>query len=557
VFRTAGDTEVLVHLYEERGPDLVEDLNGMFAFALWDRRRRRLLLARDRLGIKPLYWTEAGGALLFASEIKALLQAPQVRRRLRREVLGECLAHTEVYGGETLLEGIHRLPPAHLLLATRDGVRVRRYWRPEPRDLGLRRPAEALEALDVLLRDAVRRQMVSDVPLGVFLSGGVDSSVLASLMTEVSGRRIQTFCIGFESAAWDERPFARAAAACLGAEHFEYTLSEREFCDRLPEAVWHHDTPIKHHACVPLMILARHTKGRATVILSGEGADEVFLGYRKYRLARWQRAMNAAACVAPAPVCEAVAALGRRLFPGKFGTKVLGRLAVRDAGRLAELYGSDLGGELLAQFGLMPDAGVTSAFLRAFRDSPFPRMDQRHSVADLETCLQSLLVKQDKMTMAAGIETRVPFLDHRVVEFGLNLPLRWKIRAGEGKVLLKRLAARRMPADLVYRRKMGFSVPLTEWLRRGGPFRRLVLEVLTDPRTRRRGYFDYSCLESHLADVERGRWGNGPDAAAMIWALLNLELWHRRFFDAPVTEMTFVVPEDRRLAGTGYDLRSR
>lgn len=532
-FKTAGDTEVIVHLYEEYGPAFVEQLNGIFAIALWDRKAQSLFLIRDRLGIKPLYYYQQANQLVFASEIKALLANPSYVPEVNKKVLYSYFSFMDIYDAQTLLNGICKLEPGHMLKANHNGIAINKYWDVKRAKQGEEASeAEYLEQLDAHLRRAIRLQLVSDVPMGAFLSGGVDSSLLVAYMSELNGGPVETFSIGFKEEEANEFRYSRWVARRFQTDHHEYVCSEQSFLDGLPTVIWHQDEPLRHHASVPLYFLSQYAKNDVTVILSGEGADELFLGYRKYRLAQIQTYLNRVyQAVLPEALWEKVGDLASKLTKRKIGSKVMRRLCLPPA-TVALAYSSPLPGIAVgsALEGGWYDRVNQDYFEQSFENAPTSGFLNRFEYADIKTHLVSLLMKQDKMSMAAAIETRVPFLDHELVEFAFSLPETMKLRGQRGKYLIKRLAERKLPKELIYRRKMGFPVPLTKWLRHG-KFKKYLVDVLLDPGSIRRGIFNRSFVEQHLREVESGIWGEGSDACSLLWGMLNFELWCRLFID--------------------------
>jgi asparagine synthase (glutamine-hydrolysing) len=529
-YRTRSDTETILHLYEEHGDRCVERLTGMFAFALWDRARARLLLARDRLGIKPLYWTLTDSELRFASEIKALLAADAGRPAFNRAVLPEFLATRYVAGEETFFTGVRTLAPGTTLTwSPGDGIEVRRYWRlpvaiePEPGTLAAR-ATQVREGL----RAAVASHLMSDVPLGLFLSGGIDSSALAALMAPLASRPIRTFAVGFDDPGANELPWARLAARAAGAEHREVVVSPAEFFEALPRLVWHEDEPIAFTSSVPLYFVSRLAAEHVKVVLTGEGSDELFLGYNRYRVTAWNQRLGGTWSRLPAGVRAAVAT----------GVRRLPRRARRYAGRSFLAVGGSIRDLFCENFAVFPTAlqsrlladGDTVAMrdpyavqLRAYREGEGDVL-ARMSHADLQTYLVELLMKQDQMSMAASVESRVPFLDHEFVEQVVAIPASMKLAGWRTKAVLRRALRGLVPDPILTRRKMGFPVPVGRWLR--GDFRHVVDEFVLGPRALARGLFDPAALRSlaaeHAAGIEHGD---------RLWLLANLEMWQRIFLD--------------------------
>jgi asparagine synthase (glutamine-hydrolysing) len=535
VFRTGSDTEVIVHGYEEYGIDAFRRMNGMFGIAIYDTRRDRLVLARDPIGIKPLYYAVTREGLVFGSEIKALLAWPGLAAEVNWERVPDLLIYGSVYGEETPFRGIKELPAGHVLQVDGDRITIERFW-DLPDGAGERRSEEEERAQVLeLLRRAIRRQLMSDVPLGAFLSGGVDSSLIVALMAEMTDAPVKTFSIGFAEQGYNEFDYSRMVAERFRTDHEELVLDPSRFFDALPQLIWHHDEPIALAACIPLYFLSKATKDKATVILTGEGADELFLGYDKYAWSA-KHARTAAAF--------------QKLCPG-FARETLVRGAQR-------VFGSDrlllrrlamTPGEIAASFNQVALPAVVTRLLddriragyrngtsdfsaRAFHAAPGdPDFLRQTSYMDFKTFLDTLLMKQDKMSMAASIESRVPFLDHELVEYGYRLGTDRKQRDGVGKSVLKRIAEDFLPRELIHRQKRGFPVPIVQWLAEPA-IRSRIEDILLDPRSMARGIVKRSVLESYLREVpvEQRRAPRG--ATELIWNLLNLELWQRRFIDA-------------------------
>jgi len=529
-YRTRSDSETIVHLYEEEGERCVDHLQGMFAFAVWDRARERLLLARDRLGIKPLYYALTERELVFASEIKAIL-AGGVRPAFNEAVLPEFLANRFVAGAETFFHGVRKLLPGRTLTVSRAGrLDERRYWS-VPTDVdGAATLADKARELRSQLATAVQSHLMSDVPLGLFLSGGIDSSALAVLMAPMLAEPIRTFSVGFADADANELGYARLVADAVGAVHRDVTVSPGEFFDALPTLIWHEDEPIAFTSSVPLYFVSRLARDDVKVVLTGEGADELFLGYNRYRVTAWNmRAGRAYRRLLPRGLRARIGAGVNRLpfrlrryatrsfltheaeprdlfcenfavFPTAMQRRLLtdpARLAARDpyAEALA-CYGNGAGGAL-----------------------------ERMSHADLQTYLVELLMKQDQMSMAASIESRVPFLDHRFVEFATAIPGRLKVQGWRTKAVLREALRGVLPPEILTRRKMGFPVPVGRWLR--GSFWPLVQELVLGPRTLSRGLFEPTALR-RLADEHRT---GAAEHGDRLWLLMNLEVWQRIFLD--------------------------
>jgi asparagine synthase (glutamine-hydrolysing) len=519
---TKSDTEVIVHSYEESGADCVDRFRGMFAFALWDRRRRQLLLARDRLGVKPLYYVQVGDSLLFASEIKSLLQSPDVRPELDPSGLRRYLAYRHSYGDGTLLKGIRQLPPGHVLIANSSGITIRRYW-DVPNGSSAAVPERAADDFLAALDHSVVLRMISDVPLGAFLSGGLDSSVVTALMARHTDK-VSTFSIGFVPGEENELQWARLVAERFGAEHHQFVLESRDFFDLLQRLVWHHDEPMMFPASIPLYLLCRESKPIATVMLAGEGADEILAGYgNNIRLNRL------------AGLAARLPRLARKLVSSVPLTgrprAIASRLALSDHDLIVDGY--RLGGwEALAAACRVSLPGAAEDDRRLSAELGFGQ--RRGTFLDrllyfqLKTYLVALLMKQDKMSMAASIETRVPYLDHELVSMAFSLPDKLKIQNGRGKQLLRRVARGLLPDGVIDRPKQGFPVPIARWFREPkSPF----IDVLLDPESLRDGLLDAAFVRERVK-----RFLAGQRNSMELWALMNLELWRRNFL-APARQM--------------------
>jgi asparagine synthase (glutamine-hydrolysing) len=510
VFRTRSDTEVLVHGYEEWGDDVVDRLRGMFAFALWDRDEERLLVARDRLGIKPFYyWHDVpGGRLVFGSEIKALFADPAVPRRPNEERLGEYLLFRYVAGEETMFAGVRELEPGTTAVFDRRGLTTRRYWEPEPPSRSIGFAAAVAEGRE-RMQDAVHSHLVSDVGIGTITSGGLDSSLVSALAARGLGSTLDTFCLGFDDPALDERPYAREVAGAIGSVHHDTVLGVDAFAEQLDALTWAHDEPISHPNAIAMhrvFAMARHDAG-IPVLLSGEGADEVFGGYGWYRAA-WK-------------LHRIRSVLGNTLASGALRLVLRGQardvadpdylLLANALGRAPELLGVPQVREAVAR---RRDA---YAALCADPAGLF-RYDQL-------TYLQPLLQRQDRMSMAVGLEARVPFLDHPLVDWANALAVEVKLGAGRPKRLLRAISEGSLPHGIIHRQKVGFALPLGDWLR--GPLRErlhgvargdtLAAEVLGRPLLRRA-----------VERLDRG----GNDSVTLLWSVLALDAWSEVFSGA-------------------------
>jgi len=520
-FRTTSDTEVILHLYEERGPACVDALNGMFAFALWDKRQRRLLLARDRLGKKPLYYQESGASLIFASELKALRQHPRVHPRVAPAALDDYLAYGYVPDDGCILEGVRKLPPGCILCWENGTARVERYWEVEFAEATGPDEATWLEELEDLLRQAIRIRLRSDVPLGVFLSGGVDSSAIAALASSESAGRVKTFSIGFDERDYDELAYARLIAERYGTDHHELIVRDHDL-SVLPELVHHLDEPFADPSALPTYYVCREARKHVTVCLSGDGGDEVFAGYTRYQQAQRHGRWDCLRGIGVGKLCGVVSGLVPRAVPGR-GT--LERLAAQGAQRYAlqvGIFSASERRELLSE-DLQPTVQPDGALFAPYFTPDVERdLVTRLQHADQKTYLpDDILMKVDRMSMQNSLEVRAPLLDYRVVEFANSIPSTLKLPDGRLKGLLKKMLAPHLPAAVLGRRKMGFGIPIKHWFR--GSRKRYAHELLLSSDARSRNWLDPQAVARLLRDHESG----GRDLSQKVWALVALEYWCR------------------------------
>src|SRR3989454_1707384 len=553
-YRTKSDTETIVHLYEEYGRDCVQHLHGMFAFAIWDRRSRRLFIARDRLGIKPLYYFYDGKKFVFGSEIKAILAYPGIKPEFNQSTLAEYLAFGYIAGQETMFTGIRKLLPGNKLEIDDSGdIKIEPYWDlSAPAGNDGRPRAHYIKTYRELLEECVASHLMSDVPLGVFLSGGLDSSAVAALTSKIRGEQIETFSVGYDEEAYSELPYAREVARHIGSRHHEVRLSRQEFFDSLPKLIWHEDEPIVWPSSISLYFVARLARERVTVVLTGEGSDETLAGYTRYAwtlmnarmdsvyrsltpsfLRRWvRRGIN----VSPLP-----AALHRKLehtflardgesWPSFYFDNFYSAFS---AAQQADILSDEVQGSIGD-----PYAGSMQSWEKSSGD-----LLHRLLYTDVKTYLVELLMKQDQMSMAASIESRVPFLDHVLVEFTASIPAKYSIRGVAGKFILKSVVEDLLPKDIVYRRKMGFPTPWACWL--AGPQLDNLERMLLESRTLDRGLFKPGKVKQLFAEHRSGRRDHGN----RIWRLLNLETWLRVCVDGERPALHADLP--RTLAAAG------
>lgn len=540
IFRTRTDTEVIVHLYEEFGPACVEKLRGMFGFAIWDERNQSLMLARDRIGIKPVYYALGNQSLVFGSEIKAILADPSVNAQVRSEIVDRFLTFYYVPGEDTLFRNIFKLRPGAYMIVRNGSVETRQYWdlrfNPTPRS-----PGQAEKELIEILDESVKLHMIADVPVGVLLSGGVDSTAMISFASNKTDHKLGSFTLGFASPdVPDERPYARIAAERYGTDHHEMTISARDFQDFLPDYAWYMEEPVCEAPAIALYYVSKLARQYVTVLISGEGGDEAFAGYQTYRGILWLERFKNALGPAKGPVASAAGFANRFLHSPKINKygPLLGRpfedyYYSRSSGpdsyfnrNLESLYSTDFAGISNKQFAIRPLQQVMS-------DSRGVGLVNRMLYVDTKTSLpDDLLLKADKMTMANSIELRVPFLDHKVIEFAASLPESDKVHGFTTKYIAKRALGDRIPRPIIERRKAGFPVPFGAWLRTD--LRDYVHDVLLDRTTAGRGYFKQASVEAIIrANEETGRYSKE------VLSLLSLELWHRAF----LTSNAGAIPE--------------
>lgn len=539
-YKTRSDTETILHAYEEYGENCVHRLRGMFAFAIWDGRKGRLFAARDRLGIKPLYYALCDGALIFASEIKSILASGLLRPSVNHRALPEFFTFGQTVDSATLFEGVLKLMPGHWLSYDVTGVQIQKYW-----DWQFDEPSTYLddrfylERFAELMEDAVGSHLMSDVPVGVFLSGGLDSSLIAAVMARQLPDPVKTFTIGFEERYESELKYARAVAAHLGTDHWATVITAKQFFEAIPTLIWHEDEPLKGAPSVALYFLSKLASEHVKVVLTGEGSDELFAGYNdRY----WATLLN-----------RRLARYGGALIPEAMRKQVIRKvlwklplpLALKKKISHTILYlSSSVEGIFFDNFHTVFTREMQQDLLSSWSSvdpysnamGVFERSNAKHFLhrmlyTDVNMDLVELLMKQDQMTMAASIESRVPFLDHLLVEFAGTVPPHLRLHGRPGKLLVKEAAAKMLPREIVRRPKMGFPVPFGHWLKEDSAA--MVGEVLLDRRTKRRGYFNVAYVEKILKEHRAGQ----RDYQNQIWLLLNFELWHRVFIDDFVRPM--------------------
>jgi len=520
IFRTQSDTEVIIHLYEEKGEECVQHLNGMFAFAIWDTRKRSLFLARDRMGIKPLYYADTPRAFIFASEIKAFFESGQISPQCNDEAVFEYFVFRQVAGKKTLFKGVYNLLPGHTLSVRNGSIRSTEYWNPFPKSINHNISfKDAAEELSYLLYDAVKIRLISDVPLGTFCSGGVDSSLTTAIAAKLVDHPINTFSVGFHETDYDESSFAREVSQQYGTRHHSIKLNAEEFFELLPRMIWHNDEPLNFANSIHMYAISKLAKSHVTVVLTGEGSDELFGGYPRYlipRLASMYRKLPFSA---------------QRVL--ELGSRMLGDHRVEKL-RFYSLYSEEEtllynAGFLNTSFPL--DMATNSKRLNLeYRESNLKKSGAmsldplaRLSLLDQQNYLVSILNRQDKMSMAASIESRVPMLDYRIVEFANTLPGEHKIRFARGKAIMKSVASKYLPRSIVRRRKSGFGVPLGRWMRNEqlvqGRLNNLVKNELLDD------VFGKDVIRKFVDEHKSGV----LDHCEFLWSALNIVIWIEKF----------------------------
>ncbi len=533
VFISNSDTEVVIHAFEEYGDGCVEHLNGMFAFAVWDGPQHRLFIARDRLGIKPLYYWISDDQIVFGSELKAVMTHPDVPRSIDFTALDQFLTLEYIPAPRTIFRGIYKLPAGHCLIFHDGKLTVESYWdvqlRETPKD-----ERACTEMLTDLIRDAVRTRLVSDVPLGALLSGGIDSSTVVAFMSEASSVPIRTYSIGFEDQTYNELPYARSVAAHFRTDHCEEVLRP-DIAPLTEDLVRHLDEPFGDFSIFPTYLVCKLASQSVKVVLSGDGGDEVFCGYETYvaqSIDRYYRLLPASVrqkglpaltdWVPPQSAKKGLINKVKRFVEGGALPASLQHtrwmMFMKDADK-AQLYQPDLQASLN---GCTVTALLESQFQRAFRLDPLAQQQY----VDIKTYLvDNILTKVDRMSMAASIEARVPLLDHRIVEFALSLPAHYKLHRGRTKQILQRAMRGKLPGEVLSRPKQGFSIPLKHWLR--GPLQPLMTDLLSNDCVRRRGYFEPQTVSRWISEHLQGR----ANHSHRLWALMVFELWHRHMLD--------------------------
>ncbi|HWY57534.1 MAG TPA: asparagine synthase (glutamine-hydrolyzing) [Terriglobales bacterium] len=555
---TQADTETIIHAYEEYGRDCVRHLRGMFAFAIWDAQKRQLFVARDRLGIKPLYYRASEESFLFGSEIKVILAHPEAHAEFNRVGLSEFLAFGYLSGEKTFYKGIRKLMPGHTLELDESGnLRIERYW-----DLNLTADNAShpssyyVQSYRDLLEQAVSSHLMSDVPVGVFLSGGLDSSAVAALMTKLRRAPVETFSVGYREQSYSELPYARTVAKHLNSIHHEVLLSGQEFFDTLPKLIWHEDEPIAWPSSVSLYFVAQMAQEHVKVVLTGEGSDETLAGYARYAFTLKNVSLDRVyRSFTPSAIRRALrqGIAGSSWLDATVRRKLSHTFLALDGESWRSLYFDNF----FSAFGPQDQAELfTEDFARergqddAYRDvikyweQSSGEMLQRLLYTDIKTYLVELLMKQDNMSMAASIESRVPFLDHELVEFAAKIPASVQLHRTSGKQILKKAMADLLPHSIINRPKLGFPTPWSGWL--AGPRLDLIENMLLEPRSTARGLFRAAAIKKLFAEHRACH----RDHYDRIWRLLNLELWQRVCLEGDSHEISSTDPLETKLVAS-------
>ena len=550
-FRTDSDTETIVHLYEDLGPRCVERLRGMFGFAIWDERKRQLLIARDRLGIKPMYYAERNGELVFSSELKPILTLGHIPRAIDWGATNHLFTFLSTPSDQSIVDGVKKLEPACVAVATPgQPLRITKYWDVAFQPNEQATEAELVEQLRALLVESVTLHQVSDVPVGAFLSGGLDSSAVVALMAKPAAGRLKTFSIGFAESDFNELQYARDVASQFGTDHYDLVLRP-DVVGIVEDLTWYLDEPFGDTSAIPTYMVSKLASEHVKVVLSGDGGDELFAGYDKYVVEERERGRDRI----PRPLRALAGAIGRLLPEGMSGRRFLRHVALEGPRRYLDastMFGSEdlrklFRPEASRQLAQHDPLAESLAALQHGGDDWLAAVQYR----DLHTYLPlDILTKVDRATMAHSLEARPPLLDHRLVEFAATVPARFRLRDGTTKYLFKQAMRGILPDAIIDRQKRGFAVPLATWFR--GDLAGFTRDLLLSTRCRERGFFDPRYIERLLALNDRGR-----NLDLQLWTVMSFELWCQRFLDpaprpqpAPIRETRRVAPAIVRLAQT-------
>ena len=525
-FRTASDTETIVHLYEELGPRCVDRLRGMFGFAIWDVRKQQLLLARDRLGIKPLYYAERDGELVFSSELKPILQLPGVTPEVSWEAASHLFTFLATPSSQSIVEGVRKLEPARIATASAGRpLKIERYWDVEFEPDLKSTEDELVERLRAILVESVVLHEISDVPIGAFLSGGIDSSTIVATMARLASGRVKTFSIGFAEAGYDEVEYARQVARAFGTDHHELILRP-DVVDVVEDLTWYLDEPFGDTSAIPTYMVSKLASEHVKVVLSGDGGDELFGGYDKYLVEQSERRFDRV----PSGIRRLAGAAGDAMRDGMRGRRFLQHVALDGPRRYLDAQTMFKAGQLraLLQDDVFDEVSRHDPLTASLAALETKRGDWLSKIQynDLEHYLPlDILTKVDRMTMAHSIEARPPLLDHKLVEFAATVPAHMRIRNGTTKYLMKRAMRGILPDGIIDRPKQGFAVPLAKWFR--NELSGFTRDLLLSPTCKQRGFFNSTYIEQLLTQHDQGR-----DLSLQLWTILSFELWCRRFLDA-------------------------
>lgn len=523
-YYTTTDTEVIIHLYEKYGDDCVKYLRGMFAFAIWDDKQKKLFIARDRLGKKPLYYYWDGNTLLFASELKGILAWPGFKRNIDMKALVNYLQFGYITDPLSIIKDVFKLPPGHLLTLKNKKLNIQKYWELNFTTKEVKNEEEVCEGLLEKLKESVKLRLISDVPLGAFLSGGIDSSTIVTLMAQEMSQPVKTFSIGFEEPEYNELPYARKVAGRLGTEHHEMIVRPESF-DLIENIIYQFDEPFGDASAIPTYYVSKLASEHVKVVLSGDGGDELFAGYDSYAVMMNRNKYE----ILPDPVRAGIRVLSRTLPAGVYGKNFLYNISLPLDQRFIDYVSHVsfrkhrrlLSDDLLS---LMKTNG--NLFEKHFRDAANFDPLSRLQYVDMNLYLPGdILVKVDRMSMAHSLETRVPLLDQEVVEFVNGLPWKYKMNGSKRKYIFRKAVEKLLPREIIDREKRGFAVPLKYWFKED--LREYISLILFEPKTLQRDYFNKKYIKQLITELEQGK----RDNSTLLWHLVVFELWHRNYLD--------------------------
>jgi len=517
-FKTRSDTEVILHLFEEEGDDCPALLNGIFAFAIWDKRERSLFLARDHMGIKPLYYAVTEDTFLFSSEIKSIIKSGHVEARRNEEVIPEYFLYRHISGENTLFREVKRLLPANALVLKDGEIRKKEYWSPFSQEKDNQLSFDlAAEELSWLIQDAVKKQLISDVPLGTFCSGGVDSSLVTAVASHIVGGPINTFSVGFHEETYDETSYARLVSKQYGTHHHEIKLTNEEFADLLPKMIWYNDEPLNFANSIQIYAISKLARESVTVVLTGEGADELFGGYPRYHIPKLAAVYRAAPAFIKKAILGAFGSVGWHRFEkiNRFADYSESETLLFNSGLLDRDFFRKIVPELR-----MPALTFRRGNLAKTKNLGSDNVS-RLSLLDQQNYLVSILNRQDKMSMAAGIESRVPLLDYRIVELANRMPSRYKMGLLKTKIILKHIGRNYLPSEIIDRKKSGFGVPLEKWFKETGGMANWLDEITTELQK------DDVIDREQFVKIVKEHKQDRKDHSEILWTCINFWLWEK------------------------------